>query len=758
MSRLMLPPIEPDPKCTNGADATDDGAASGTPREDTRARTDTLERVRSAMDALERRLGREREARKQAERLLETRNHELSIALQQARDTERQLGLALWASGESIWEWRDSTRRVEVRDFGDDSLREVENAPQLLLDDADSIHPLDREIAHAAWREHLRGERGELDIAFRMNLPRGWRWVRVRGRAVERDANGRVERIVGTLRDITAQRRAEEDLRVLSDAFDNSREPMLMFDREARLHGCNQAFLDLLGLPALTDTTLHDLALVETGQLDLLLEQASAGWREGLDLRHGNGSQVPVELAVARVFELSDGPPLLVASIEDQSRKRSERARVQRASLLDGLTGLANRAHFESRLKLLMARSEDEPLALLWINLDGFRAINDLLGHAAGDAFLYEAAQRLQDLPGERDELARISGDEFAVLITGEDISGRASSLARQVIEVIGAPMQMGDRMLSVSASIGIALHPEDSRVPDLLLQQAETAMRKAKQRGRARAEFHRGELSTEATRRLELITELRRDIECEALTTVLQPKVNAAGLVVGYEILLRWHNERMGPVSPAAFIPLSEEFGLVGRLGRIAMEHAADFASELLRRGLHTPVALNLSPRQVFDPETEVQLVDICRRRGLPHDMLEIELTESALLENIEAGRGFLRRLSEQGFKLALDDFGTGFSSLAYLRRLPFNTIKIDRCFMDDIDTDTRALRLLEGMVTLCHSLDIAVVAEGVETAAQRNLLVRMGVDQMQGYHFARPMPADQVAPLALRRLPLTG
>lgn len=754
---MISPPVEPTPEHRD----CDDASADAQPQagQDKGARTDTLERLRAAMDALDRRLARERTARRQAEQLLETRSHELTSALQQARETEHQLGLALWASGESIWEWRHSTRRVEVRNFGDESLRDVENAPQLLLEDADSIHPLDRDIAHAAWREHLRGERSELEIAFRMNLPSGWRWVRVRGRAVERNAAGRVERIVGTLRDVTAQRQAEEELRLLSDAFDNAREPMLMFDRQGRLHGCNQAFLDLLGRPGLApEETVRDLVRPNTGQLELLLEQATAGWRESMKLRRCCGTLVPIELSVARVFELSEGTPLLVASIEDLSLKLNEQARLQRAALHDGLTGLANRAHFESRLKLLMARSEDEPLALLWINLDGFRAINDLLGHAAGDAFLYEAAQRLQDLPGERDELARISGDEFAILITGEDIGSRASSLARQVIEAVGTPMQLGDRMLSVSASVGIALHPDDARTPDLLLQQAETAMRKAKQRGRARAEFHRGELSSEAARRLELITELRRDIDRDALTTVLQPKVSSAGFVVGYEILLRWHSEQMGPISPAAFIPLSEEFGLVGRLGRIAMEHAAEFASLLLRRGLQTPVALNLSPRQVFDPETELHLVEVCRRHGLPHDMLEIELTESALLENIEAGRGFLRRLSEQGFKLALDDFGTGFSSLAYLRRLPFNTIKIDRCFMDDIDTDARALRLLEGMVTLCHSLDIAVVAEGVETMAQRNLLVRMGVDQMQGYHFARPMPAADVIRLATCRLPSVG
>ena len=203
------------------------------------ARTDTLERLRAAMEALERRLGRERDARKQAEQLLETRSRELFVALQQARETERQLGLALWASGESIWEWRNSTRRVEVRNFGDDSLREVENAPQLLLDDADSIHPLDREIAHAAWREHLRGERSELDIAFRMNLPRGWCWVRVRGRAVERDAKGRVERIVGTLRDITAQRRAEAELREYQnqlEALVENRTRQLDTAREQLLH------------------------------------------------------------------------------------------------------------------------------------------------------------------------------------------------------------------------------------------------------------------------------------------------------------------------------------------------------------------------------------------------------------------------------------------------------------------------------------------------------------------------------------------
>lgn len=713
--------------------------------------------VAARLALMERRLERERAARRQAEELLQAKASELYAQTAQAREAEHQLGLALWASGESIWEWRDSTRRVQVRGFGDAGLREIENAPQLLLDDAESIHPLDRELAHAAWRAHLRGERDELDIAFRMNLPKGWRWVRVRGRAVERAPDGRIERIVGTLRDITAQRQAEDELRVLSGAFDNAREPMLMLDRWGRLRDCNQAFLDLMGQPKLLkEQTARSLFRMDPRELELMLGEIEAGWRETLELVRYDAQVLEVEMSVARVFEQGDAPPLLVAAFTDLSLQRSMQARVQRAALFDGLTGLANRSHFESRLKLAAGRAEADPLALLWINLDGFRAINDSLGHAAGDAFLYEAAQRLQDIPGERDELARISGDEFAILLGGEDISGRAAALARQIIDAVGAPMQMGDRMVCVSASVGIALFPEDSRDPDLLMQQAESATRKAKQRGRARAEFHRGELSTEAARRLELITELRRDIGTEALTTVLQPKVSAGGYVVGYEVLMRWHNARMGPVSPAAFIPLSEEFGLVGRLGLLAMEHAAQFASRLLQNGLRTPVALNLSPRQVFDPDTELRLVEICAEYGLPHDMLEIELTETALLENIEAGRGFLRRLSEQGFQLALDDFGTGFSSLAYLRRLPFNTIKIDRCFMDDIDTDPRALRLLQGMVTLCRSLDIAVVAEGVETEAQRSLLVRMGVDQMQGYLFARPQPADAVIQLATRRLPV--
>lgn len=708
------------------------------------------------MAVMERRLERERAARLQAEQLLQGKAAELYALAKQAREAEHQLGLALWASGESIWEWRDSTRRVQVRGFGDAGLREIDNAPQLLLDDADSIHPLDRELAHAGWRAYLRGEREDLDIAFRLATAAGWRWVRVRGRAVERSGSDRIERIVGTLRDITAQRQAEDELRVLSGAFDNAREPMLMLDRGGRVRDCNQAFLDLVGqVNLLPGQTASSLFHMDARELELLLAQVEAGWREPLELLRSDGQRLEVEMAVARVFEQGEAPPLLVAAFTDLSLQRSMQARVQRAALFDGLTGLANRAHFESRLKLGVTRADADPLALLWINLDGFRAINDSLGHAAGDAFLYEAAQRLQDIPGERDELARISGDEFAILLGGEDISGRAAALARQIIDVVGAPMQMGERMVCVSASVGIALFPEDSRDPDQLLQQAEAAMRKAKQRGRARAEFHRGELSTEAARRLELITELRRDIGTEALTTVLQPKVSAGGYVVGYEVLMRWHNARMGPVSPAAFIPLSEEFGLVGRLGLIAMEHAAQFAARLLQMGLRTPVALNLSPRQVFDPETEVRLVEICEQHALPHDMLEIELTESALLENIEAGRGFLRRLSEQGFKLALDDFGTGFSSLAYLRRLLFNTIKIDRCFMDDIDTDPRALRLLQGMVTLCRSLDIAVVAEGVETEAQRSLLVRMGVDQMQGYLFARPQPADAVIQLATRRLP---
>jgi diguanylate cyclase (GGDEF)-like protein len=708
---------------------------------------------------LERRLERERSARKQAEDLLSAKSRELFDALQQAREIERSLVLSLWGSGESIWEWRRDSGRVEVRAVGEHGLQTVENSLQVLLDDRESVHPLDRDQALSIWRAYLNNETSELDLSLRLLRSSGWRWLRVRGRGIERATDGGFERVVGTLRDVTAQREAEESLRLLSDAFDRAREPMLMLDRRGVLRDCNQAFHDLVGVNKFgSGTHFFSLLQGDRSSLERLLGEVGEGWREELELKRSDRSLLPVELLISRVFESSEGGPLLMATFKDLSLQRSVQARIQRASLQDGLTGLVNRVHFESRIKLLMGRAEADPLALLWINLDGFRAINDSLGHAAGDAFLFESAQRLMDVTNERDELARISGDEFAVLIQGEDVSGRAAGLAQQVIDAIGAPMQMGDRMLCVTASVGIALCPEDSRDPDQLMQQAEAGMRKAKQRGRARVEFHRGELSTEAARRLELITELRRDIDRNALTTVLQPKVSAGGYVIGYELLMRWHSERMGPVSPAAFIPLSEEFGLVGRLGLIAMEHAAIFAARLLRMGLQTPVALNLSPRQVFDPDTESQLVDICRRHGLPHDMLEIELTESALLESIEAGRNFLRRLSEQGFKLALDDFGTGFSSLAYLRRLPFNTIKIDRCFMDDIDTDTHALRLLQGMVTLCHSLDIAVVAEGVETEAQRTLLVRMGVDQMQGFLFSRPQPADAVLQLATRRLPLSG
>jgi diguanylate cyclase (GGDEF)-like protein/PAS domain S-box-containing protein len=669
---------------------------------------------------------------------------------------QRNLAEALWASGKIAWEWRDRLREIRLIEFTPDSapgtcLRSVRSA------DRESVHPQDQPAIDDAWRAYLRGLIQGIDCTFRLRIEGAWRWVRIRGRAVERSADGRVERIAGTLRDITEQREAELGLRMLGDAFSKAREPMVLLDRDGTLREANQAFYDLLGLAHLEPgTRLAGFIANDHSALDRLLAEAMEGWREEFSLQRVDGSVLPVELALLRVLEFDGERSRLVLGIADLSLQRSVQARMRRASLQDGLTGLGNRAHFESRLKWMLAPSEATPLALLWINLDGFRAINDSLGHAAGDAFLYESAQRLLDLSAERDELARISGDEFGLLIRGEDIASRAATLAKQVIESVGAPMQMGERMLCVTASVGIALYPEDAREPDQLLQQAEAAMRTAKQRGRARAEFHRGELSTEAARRLELITELRRDIERDALSTVLQPKVSAGGYVVGYELLMRWHSERMGPVSPAAFIPLSEEFGLVGRLGVIAVEHAARFAVRLLRMGLHTPVALNLSPRQVFDPETEPLLIEVCRRHGLPHDMLELELTEGALLENIEAGRGFLRRLSEQGFRLALDDFGTGFSSLAYLRRLPFNTIKIDRCFMDDIDTDARALSLLQGMVMLCRSLDIAVVAEGVETEAQRLLLTRMGVDQMQGFLFARPQPADAVIALATRRLPL--
>ena len=427
--------------------------------------------------------------------------------------------------------------------------------------------------------------------------------------------------------------------------------------------------------------------------------------------------------------------------------------KVHELARFDSLTGLPNRNMFLGELDHLLARARRQslPFAVFFIDLDRFKAINDSLGHAAGDQLLRLMAQRLRNTLRESDLVARMGGDEFVVLIEGGTQPADLSMVAQKLLGAIAEPVTLQGCGLFVTGSIGIAQYPRDGEDAATLLRHADAAMYLAKHRGKNNLQFYTAELADESARQFALESELRLALNRDELLLHYQPKVDvASGRMVGVEALVRWHHPTRGLVPPGEFITLAEERGLIVPLGRWVMQAACRQIRDWRVSGLSpVPVAVNLSARQ-FTSETLVgDLVDAMRRYGVEASAIEVELTESALMAEPERAGEVLHSLSAMGVRLAIDDFGTGYSSLSYLKRFPAKTVKIDRSFIHGLPADKDDVAITQAVIAMAHSLGLTVVAEGVETEAQLAMLRSLGCDEAQGYLLGRPMPA---AALALR------
>ncbi|HZM44564.1 MAG TPA: GAF domain-containing protein [Burkholderiales bacterium] len=414
----------------------------------------------------------------------------------------------------------------------------------------------------------------------------------------------------------------------------------------------------------------------------------------------------------------------------------------------DTVTGLPNRHLFRDRLgqSLTQARRSGRQVAVLFIDLDRFKAVNDTYGHAVGDTLLKQVAARLGECVRSADTVARISGDEFALVLSGMAKADDAGMVAQKVVNALAAPFELDGHQAYISASIGVSLYPGDGDQVDTLLKNADTAMYRAKQQGRNGYQFYLPEMNERLMERLQLETKLRGALDRSEFRLHYQPKVSLdTGAISGFEALLRWQNgERL--VSPADFIPILEDTGLIVPVGEWVLRGVCEQIRQWQERGIAArPVAINLSTRQFQHKNLVLMVAQILRETGVAPDLLELELTESLLMGDAKEAAEMLHELKSLGVRLSIDDFGTGYSSLAYLKRFPLDTLKIDREFIRDTVTDPDDATLTLTIINLAHSMRLKVVAEGVETGAQLDFLRRNGCDEMQGYYFARPMPAEE-------------
>jgi len=561
-------------------------------------------------------------------------------------------------------------------------------------------------------------------------------WARGEG-VLERQADARAFAAEALVRAPTGP---QELLDLLAKAFASTHDALVVVDAQWSVVAANRSFTRLTGL---SETAVRASPMSDFISLPDVAQQAS-GWR-GPGQLQGRDRVVPVEATVTFVAGQVAHNTCFIIALHDISERLQAESRLSHQALRDSLTELPNRAaleqHLDQRLRGGQTR-KGEPFGLLFMDLDGFKAINDSFGHGEGDHVLREVAARLkQTLP--QAFTGRWGGDEFVLVLPLGSGVAEVRQGAQALLAAMAVPIRLGySNDMLISPSIGAVLYPADGHDAATLLRKADSAMYLAKEQGKNCLRLFEAQIEEGAMRRVRLQSLLRIDAERGAFSFAAQSKVDAERRVTGAELLARWRTRDFGVVSPAEFIPMAEQTGAIELLGRQALHSAAHLAAELTRIGRPLPVAVNLSPRQLLNSSFERIALQACQRHGVQPASIELELTESALTD--ASARALLERLRRQGFGLALDDFGTGHSSLSHLLNLPFQRVKIDRTFVKDALRNPKALVVIRGALSICQGLGLTTVAEGVETAEQFELLRHMGVNEFQGHLFAHPMPQD--------------
>ncbi|MFT3733992.1 MAG: EAL domain-containing protein [Rhodocyclaceae bacterium] len=579
-------------------------------------------------------------------------------------------------------------------------------------------------------------------------------WFVARAEPLARDDRTGLHPVVFTMSDISAQRRAEEELRLAATVFDNSVEAIMITDAQRRILSVNRAFCELTGFEASDAAGQMPQMLAasrfDASQIQLVWNntERNGSWQGESMISRYDGSEFPGWQSISAVRDRAGTLTNFVAVFSDITERKASEARIAFLAHHDPLTALPNRTLFQDRLEQALARAErsEQKVALLFLDLDRFKTINDSLGHIAGDRLLRAVAERLSFCVRDTDTVCRQGGDEFLIVLSDLLDAEVPARIAEKILRKLAEPFDLEGHTLGTSFSIGIAVYPDDGRSTDVLMKNADTAMYHAKESGRNTYRFFTEQMNANALERLQIENHLRLALDRGELLLHYQPQVDlTSGEIVGAEALIRWQSDTLGFVPPGRFIPIAEESGLIVPIGRWVLRQACLHARAWQLAGHQSVgVAVNISPLQFRRDDIVATVREVLRDTGLPAASLELEITESLIMQHAESVLETMQNLKALGVRLSIDDFGTGYSSLSYLKRFAVDRLKIDQSFVRDIAEDPDDAAIVRAIIQMGKSLKLDVVAEGAEARAQVDFLVREGCRTAQGYFFCPPVTFD--------------
>jgi diguanylate cyclase (GGDEF)-like protein/PAS domain S-box-containing protein len=567
--------------------------------------------------------------------------------------------------------------------------------------------------------------------------------------------DGVVVGAVITFTDITERNEADKKLLLANKVTESATEGILVTDAQGNIVDANPAFTRLTGFGLDEVLGIKPYTLM-SDKNDKNLEREmrrslvkSGAWLGEVLHRRKNGEDFPVRASISAAKEPSGAVSHYVGLYTDIADIKHAEARLERLAHYDSLTDLPNRMLFNQRLEMALssARRHERHIAVLFIDLDRFKQVNDTLGHKYGDQVLIEVSRRLLEIVRKEDTVARLSGDEFTIILSELTEPGLADYVAKRVVETLSQPFILSADPIYIGASVGVALYPGDGLDAESLFRTADIAMYSAKNQGNSNYQFFDARMDARSKEKLMLELGLRHALEMQALYLVYQPKYElATSRIVGIEALLRWHSPEFGMVSPDSFIPIAEDTGLIIPIGEFVIKEACRQAKLWQDSLPDVPVAVNLSMRQFRDENLLPFIESTLQEMALSPDLLELELTESLIMDDLERNTRVLSRLKKMGLKISIDDFGTGYSSLSYIKRLPIDTVKIDKSFVLDLTRDMGDKAIVSTIITMAKNMNLHVLAEGVETTEQLNYLRQEGCHHAQGFLLGQPLSADQL------------